>query len=152
MSQAMSFPSQVPNPSSYLASILETALNEYRKNTGQDLIAHPLSDELQRCDSVDGILAILQRQAESLGRLRDGNQGIMKWVRSSVNILCSISATLGDGAGLVRPLKRTCGYWRTFLMFSSGVPTRETSLYWHWHSPRCPYLAVPFCAHFNTEI
>ena len=27
----------------------------------------------------------------------------MKWIKSSVNILCSISATLGDGAGVVRP-------------------------------------------------
>jgi hypothetical protein len=33
-----------------------------------------------------------------------------------------------------------------------GLPTRETGLYWHWHSPRRSYLAVPFCAHFDTDI
>lgn len=95
-------------------SILMAALDEYKKNTGKDLQSHPLSTELQSCDSVDGILAILQCQAITVEKLRDGNQGIMKWVRSSVNILCSISTTLGDGAGLVRPRKRTCGYRRTF--------------------------------------
>ena len=112
MSQAMSFPlsSQETIPSLHPASILETALNEYKKNTGQDLLSHPLSVELQHCDSVDGILAILQRQVNTLERLRDGNQGVMKWVRSSVNILCSISATLGDGAGVMRPRDRNCGY------------------------------------------
>ena len=104
----MSFPSQVhilpPPPESILAA----ALNEYKKNTGNDLLSHPLSAELQLCDSVEGILAILQRQANTVEKLRDGNRGVMKWVRSSVNVLCSISATLEDGAGLVRHRNRTC--------------------------------------------
>ena len=107
MSQATSFPSQVPILPLPPESILEAALNEYKKSTGNDLQSHPLSTELQSCDSVDGILNILQRQANTVEKLRDRNRGIMKWVRSSVNILCSISATLRDGASLVRPGKRT---------------------------------------------
>ena len=110
MSRATSYLSQVPILPLPPESILATALNEYKKNTGNDLQSHPLSVELQCCDSADGILAIIQRQANTVEKLRDGNGGIMKWVRSSVNILCSISATLGDGAGLVRHRKRTCGY------------------------------------------
>ena len=86
-------------------SILVVALDEYKRNTGNDLQSHPLSAELQSCDSVDGILAILQRQANTVEKHRDDNQRMMKWVRSSVSILCSISATMGDGAGLVRPWK-----------------------------------------------
>lgn len=99
----MSFPSGVPIPPLPPESILAAALNEYKKNTGNDLYSHPLSVELQSCDSVDGILAILQHQANTVEKLKDGNGGIMKCVRSSVNILWSISATLGDAAGLVRP-------------------------------------------------
>jgi hypothetical protein len=110
MSQAMSFPSQVPVLPLPPESILAAALNEYKKNTGNDLQSHPLSAELQSCNSVDGILAILQRQANTVEKLRDGNRGVMKWVRSSVTILCSISGTLGDGADLVRPRKRVSGY------------------------------------------
>ena len=109
MSRAVSFPSQVSIQSLPPESILAAALDEYKKNTGNDLQSHPLSAELQCCDSVDGIMAILQRQADSVEKLRDGNRGIMKWVRSSVIILCSISSKLGDGAGLVRPRKPTCG-------------------------------------------
>ncbi|KAF8261960.1 hypothetical protein EI94DRAFT_745985 [Lactarius quietus] len=103
MSQAMSLPSQAPVSSLRPESILEVALNEYRKNTGNDLLSHPLASELQRCASVDGILVILQRQADTLERLKGGDRGLMKWVNSSVNILCSISGTLGDGAGLAFP-------------------------------------------------
>ena len=110
MSQATSFPSQVPILPLPPESILADALNEFRENTGNDLQSHPLSAELQCCDSVDGILAILQRQANTVEKLRDRNRGIMKWVISSVKILCKISKTLGDGAGLVRPGKRTRGH------------------------------------------
>ena len=114
MSQATSFTSQVPIPPLPPESILSAALDEYKKNTGNDLQSHPLSAELQNCDSVDGILAILERQASTVETLRGRNRGIMKWVISSVNILCSISATLGDGAGLVRPRKQTSGHSHVF--------------------------------------
>ena len=106
----MSSLSQVPIVPLPLESILAAALNEYKKNTGNDLQSHPLSVELQRCDSVDGILVILQRQASTVEKLKDSNQGIMKWVRSLVNVLCSISAALKDGAGTVRPQKRSRVY------------------------------------------
>ena len=114
MSQAVSFHSQIPIQPLPPESILAAALDEYKKNTGNDLQSHPLSAELQSCDSVHGILNILQRQANTVEKLRDRNQGIMKWVRSSVNILCSISGTLRDGASLVRLVKRTRGHRRVF--------------------------------------
>ena len=110
MSQVTSLPSQVPILPLPPESILEAALNEYKKNTGNDLQSHPLSAELQSCDSVDAILNILQRQVNTVEKLRDRNRGIMKWVISSVNILCKISATLGDWSGLVRPQTRTRGH------------------------------------------
>ncbi|KAH8979420.1 hypothetical protein EDB86DRAFT_643179 [Lactarius hatsudake] len=100
----MSSLSQAPASSLHSGSILDDALNEYRKNTGKDLLSHPLAIELRRCDSVDDILAILQRQANTFGQqCRDGNRGLMKWIRSSVYILYSISAIVGDGVGLMFP-------------------------------------------------
>ena len=48
-------------------SILDVALAEYRKN--EDLLSHQLAIELQNCDSVDDILAILQRQVNTLEQL-----------------------------------------------------------------------------------
>ena len=102
ISQPMSLPSQALVASSQSGSILDVALNEYKKTTGKDLLSHPLSVELQPCDSVDSILAVLQRQANTLEQRRDGYRGLMKWISSSVNILYSVSATLGDGISLVR--------------------------------------------------
>jgi hypothetical protein len=102
MSQAMSFPSQLPIPPQPPESILVVALNEYKKNTGNDLLSHPIAIEIQRCDTIDGILAILQRQANTFEQSRDSNRGLMKWIGPSVHILYSFSAALGDGVSLVR--------------------------------------------------
>jgi hypothetical protein len=102
MAQVIPFASQAPNSSLHPISILDVALNEYRKNTGNDLLSHPLAIELQHCDSVDGILAILQRQANTFEQSRDSNRGLMKWISPSVHILYSFSVALGDGVSLVR--------------------------------------------------
>jgi hypothetical protein len=83
----MSLSSQVPVHPLPPDSILAAALNEYKKNTGNDLQSHRLSAELQSCHSVNAISAILQRQVNTVEKLRDGNRGVMKWVRSSVTIL-----------------------------------------------------------------
>ncbi|KAF8269888.1 hypothetical protein EI94DRAFT_881948 [Lactarius quietus] len=101
----MSFPSSLGAPATSFppGSILDVALSEYRKNTGKDLLSHPLAIELQRCDSADGILAILQHQANTVEQLRDGNPRLMKWISSSVHILYSFSGTLGDGVSLAFP-------------------------------------------------
>ncbi|KAH9008535.1 hypothetical protein EDB85DRAFT_1608508, partial [Lactarius pseudohatsudake] len=96
--------SKAHTSSLHSGSILDVALNEYRKNTGNDLLSHPLAIELQRCDSVEGIMAILQRQANTFEQqCRDANRGLMKWIKSSVYILYSFSAIIGDGVGLIFP-------------------------------------------------
>ena len=82
--------------------MLDQALSEFKKNTGKDIRSNPHAIELQGCNSVDDILAILQRRANMFEELRDGNRGLMKCISSSLNILYAISAALGDGIGLVR--------------------------------------------------
>jgi hypothetical protein len=153
MSQATSFPLQAPILPLQSTSILEVALTEYRRNTGNDLLSHPLSDELQRCDSLDDILVILQRQANTLEQLKDGNRRLMKWVSSSVNILYSISSALGDGARLVR-LRLNLWLLTCILTLFSGVPTCETNFHWDWYSPCRLYLCLSFSflARFNIDI
>jgi hypothetical protein len=145
MAQAICFPSQAPDPSLYPASILDVALNEYRKNTGNDLLSHPLAIELQRCDSVDDILAILQRQANTFEQSRDSNRGLMKWISPSVHILYSFSAALGDGVGLVR-----LGNERMATEVHSDVIVRRShlrnqsllGLVFCWPSVSSPFLFV----------
>jgi hypothetical protein len=101
-----SMPDQTSNPSpgkSVLDAALSNALNEYKTKTGQDLLNHPLAAEVQRCDSVDAILAKFQGQAEALKQFRPGDQRLMKRISPVVDILFKFSATLGLVANWVSP-------------------------------------------------
>ena len=77
-------------------------MSEYKKKTGKDLLDHPLATEVQRCDSVDAILAIFQGQAEAFQQFRDGDRSLMKWISPAVDVLYTFSGTLGEGVSLVR--------------------------------------------------
>ncbi len=100
-------PGQTSTSSSNFKSILDTALShalsEYKKKTGNQLLDHPLATEVQRCDSVDAILAILQGQAEAFQEFRAGDQRLIKWISPMVDVLYTFSETLGGVAGMVRP-------------------------------------------------
>ncbi len=82
-------------------SILDAALKEYKKTTGQDLQTHPLTGELDHCDFPDAILEIFQQQANALDETGKCNQTLMKWLNPTVHILFMFSATLGEGVGSV---------------------------------------------------
>ncbi|KAH9177215.1 hypothetical protein EDB89DRAFT_2090506, partial [Lactarius sanguifluus] len=97
-----STPGQTATPSDF-KSILDAALNEYKKKTGKELLDHPLATEVQGCDSVDAIKAILQGQAKAFQRFRDGDQRLMKWISPVVDVLYTLSSTLGEVAGMAFP-------------------------------------------------
>ncbi|KAH9033738.1 hypothetical protein EDB83DRAFT_2554774, partial [Lactarius deliciosus] len=97
----MSSPSQTAAPSSIFKSMLDTALAEYQKKTGDDLLAHWLADELQTCESVDGVLNILRDQAKAFEQ--SGDQKLMKWIDPLVHVLYTFSGALGDGVSLAFP-------------------------------------------------
>jgi hypothetical protein len=86
-------------PSSRFQTILNDALEEYRKRTKNDLIVHPLVARLQLCSSPSAILNILRDQ---LDQPRSSDESSMTWLDPTVNILYALSATLGEGVGLVR--------------------------------------------------
>ncbi|KAH9177925.1 hypothetical protein EDB89DRAFT_1931718 [Lactarius sanguifluus] len=81
-------------------SILDAALSEYKKKSGKELLDHPLATEVQRCESVDAILAIIQGQAKAFQQFRDGDQRLMKWINPVVDVLFTFSATLSEGVAL----------------------------------------------------
>jgi hypothetical protein len=102
-----STPGQTSTPSSNFKSILDAALSqalsEYKKKTGKELLDHPIATEVQRCDSVDAILALFQGQAEAFQQFKDGDQRLMKWISPMVDVLFKFSGTIGGIAGTVRP-------------------------------------------------
>ena len=99
-----STPCQTPStPSSNFNSILDAALNEYKKKTGSGLLEHPFAAEVKRCDSIGAISAILQGQAREFQQFKDGDQRLMKWINPMVDALFTFSETLGGVASIVHP-------------------------------------------------
>ena len=96
---SLSILGQTSTSSSNFKSILDTALSEYKKKTGKELLDHPLATEVQQCDSVDAIKAIFQRQAEAFQQFRDGDRRLMKWINPVVDVLHKIYEEVGN----VRP-------------------------------------------------
>jgi hypothetical protein len=88
------------NLKSILDAALSRALGDYKEKTGNGLLDHPLAIEMQRCDSVDAIKAIFQSQAEAFQQFRDGDKKLMRWIIRVVEVLYTVSETLG---GMVRP-------------------------------------------------
>ena len=130
--------SNVPSSStsrSNLNSIFNAALRTYEKKTGKDITSHPLATELQSCGSHDAILAVLRRQIPTPDESQTGNETFAKCLIPTVNVLYTLSDTLGEGVGLViitmsSPL-RTCALTSFFL----DVLSSKSNIYWHWCSP-----------------
>ncbi|KAH8998340.1 hypothetical protein EDB86DRAFT_835226 [Lactarius hatsudake] len=91
-------------PPSNFKPILDAALSDYKKKTGKELLDHPLATELQRRDTVDAVLAILQDQAKDFQQFKDGDQRLMKSIGPLTRVLFAFSGTLGVGdVGLAFP-------------------------------------------------
>jgi hypothetical protein len=86
--------------------IFEAALQSYERQTGTKLVSHPLARQLEDCNSVESITAVLQEQACSFSQFRRDGDKAMGSLTSAVHVLyaLSTSTTLGEGIGLVRQM------------------------------------------------
>ncbi len=89
--------------SSRFRVLFEAALQHYEKQTEISLAKHPFAEQLQNCDSVGSVIAVLQEQVRAFNEFR-GSDRIMKSLESVVSVLSTLStvAHLGDSIGLVR--------------------------------------------------
>ena len=89
--------------SSRFRVLFEAALQQYEKQTEMPLTKHPLAEQLQNCDSVDSVIALLQEQVQAFSEFR-GTDRIMKSLKGIVSVLSTLSAVvdLSDSIGLVR--------------------------------------------------
>ena len=90
--------------SSNFPSLFESALHDYEKQTGIPLANHPLARQLQNCQSIDSVTALLQEQARAFSEFRERDK-IMKSLKSVVSALSKVCAiaTLGQDIGMVSP-------------------------------------------------
>jgi hypothetical protein len=98
-------PMSPPFPPAMAASAFQSsfsyALRSYKKRTREDLLLHPLAARLQSCNSPGDALSVLQEQAQAFDQSPSGEERLTEWLGSTVNVLCSLSSSLGDGVGLV---------------------------------------------------
>jgi hypothetical protein len=98
--------SQTPLPpasSSNFRSIFDSALNQYKKTTKNDLIVHQLTAQLESCTSPSAILAILDEQyhVQEFIRSQSDNDGPKQWLKATANVLYAFSAIISETVGLV---------------------------------------------------
>ena len=88
-----------------LQDLFNAALQDYKNQTGTGLVDHPFAKQLEACDSVDSVTAILQEQAQIFREFRGDDGKIMKSIKVSVDVLYTLSGTvLGQGIGLVHSI------------------------------------------------
>jgi hypothetical protein len=97
MSHATSSSTSPPN----FDFIFNSALDAYKKRTKQDLTTHPLLPSLQACNSPDAILAVFREQFPTFSQSHNADDGLSKWLVSTVNVIYAFSATVGTGVSFV---------------------------------------------------
>ena len=92
--------------SSRLRILFEAALLDYEKQTGIALAEHPLTEQLQNCDSVESVNAVLCHLCEQTQGFNDFRRKdkVMKSLENAASILYNLStaADFGQAIGLVR--------------------------------------------------
>ncbi len=100
-SRIMSHTQPTASSSSDFQLLFNAALEAYERKTKNRLLAHPLAAQLQSCDSPAAILSVLQDLIQQFDCRRRSDERLSKWLSPTVNVLYTLSATLGQGVGLV---------------------------------------------------
>jgi hypothetical protein len=89
--------------SSNFRSIFDAALNNYKRKTKTDLLAHQLTAQFEDCDSPTAILDLLNRQYNVQHFIQSQNNGggSKRWLNTTVTVLYASSRALGQGIGMV---------------------------------------------------
>jgi hypothetical protein len=90
-----------PSSSSNFQEIFSAAVKAYEKRTKKDILVHPLTCQLQACNSPASVLAVLQSQVDELDGARKSDERMIKWLGPTINVLLAFSDTLGEGISLV---------------------------------------------------
>ena len=86
--------------SSHLQSLFDAALQDYKTKTGIALDKHPFAEELQNCDSVESLTAVLNSQTDTSNQFREKDR-ILKPLKDTLLVLHKLSAA-AKFIGLVR--------------------------------------------------
>ena len=141
-SMSHTHPTAASSSSPNFQLILNNALDTYKKRTGNDLLAHPLTAQLQTCSSPTSIIAVLQQQVQGLDQSLNTNERWTRWLDPTVNVLYAFSNTLGAGVSLVC-IGKLIGYMPSHI-YAAGILPCEHHLCRSWGPPFSVYTLVNF--------
>lgn len=130
--------------------IFNAALEAYKRRTKIDLASHPLLPILQVCDSAEAVLAVLQERIPAFSQSQNGGDGLTNWVFPTVNVLYSVSRTLGQGVGLVNVQmlpEEFSVLISTFRRFHRRMQFLWESAFFSWSAS----FIFPCAAYFDTQ-
>ena len=81
--------------------LVTNALADYAKITGIDLSNNPFAAAIERCNSPEEILELLQEREMAFNQYRDGNRRLITSLSPAVKVLQAFSGILGEAVSLV---------------------------------------------------
>ena len=93
------------------SQLIIDALGDYAKLTGVDLSKNPFAEELQRRNTADDILELLQEREKAFKEYRDGNRRLMKSISPAIRVLHAFSSFLGEAISPVSHLCTSLSRW-----------------------------------------
>jgi hypothetical protein len=81
--------------------IFDRALEDYKKNTGEDLKKNPLVYCFETCDSPDAFLTTLREKNLGISQFRSSGDELLTWLDPTITVLNTFSAAIGGIVGQV---------------------------------------------------
>jgi hypothetical protein len=88
-------------PPSDFQLIINAALADYEKQTGIDLTKNSFAENIERANSPEAILELLQGREKAFREYRDVNRGLISYLSPVVKVLHASSGILGEAVSLV---------------------------------------------------
>ena len=139
----MSSTGQVTSSTSTIQSIID-ALADYTKLTGIDLSNNPFVATIERLNSPEAVLELLQERQRVFKEYREGNRRLISCLRPVVNLIQAFSGILGDAVSLVSHTFHPCSSFNDFVRsrFPQQTPCSPGSILSLLYVPRI---------HFSTD-
>jgi hypothetical protein len=96
----MSSTSQATSSTFTIQSIID-ALADYTKVTGIDLSKNLFAAAIERSNSPEAILELLQEREKTFKDYRDSNRGLVSCLSPAVKVIQAFSGILGEAVSLV---------------------------------------------------
>jgi hypothetical protein len=94
-----------PSRLSYFQDFFSASVEKYRETTKIDLLTHPLTAQLQTCNSPTDILAVLRTRVQQFEQSTRRDDKLINCLKPIVNVVYAFSEALGTGVELVSSIR-----------------------------------------------